>query len=814
MRNDFSPSPPLTNLPAQTTPFVGRQTELAEISSRLQASECRLLTLVGPGGVGKTRLALECAAQVTDPFPNGRFFIDLQAIQSPDLLATAVADALHLRLHPSQPVSQQLAHYFSQKRALLLLDNMEHLLDAAPLLDKLLLAAPALKLLVTSREALNLKAEWLFPLAGMAYPDSHLADDLEAYGAIAFFAQRARRLRPDFALDNEAEGVTRICQQVEGLPLAIDLAAAWVKTLRCADIAAEIQRNLDFLATRLRQSPAPHRSMRAVFDHSWQLLSPADQVLFRRLAVFPGGFTRLAAEQVAGASLADLTALADKSLLRWENNGRYHLHALLRQFALEKLNADPAEAEYARQRHCAYFADQLLAAETGLIGGAQAETLDRLQPDLDDIRAAWRCAIERQDAAALQKMGHSLSNYFQFRGRYQEPAEAIAAGLAVLAETAVFPQRDSTLSLFHLELAWLNIRFGRISKAAYHAAQAQAYLNRHGSPPPPGIGTDPRLAIGLIAVIRGDHREAQHQYAQAYAQSVRQGHFCNQHYACYGLANVALELNDLETAARYAHEGVVICAAQEEFWLRAYLLNQLGTIALRQGNLATAKGYYQESYAIRARFNDPEGMALALNYLGEIDLQQQEMAAAAAKFGHSLELYREIGDRGGLATALAGLGQTAVRQQQYDEARQHLGQALAIAADIGYVALLRGLRPWIERLLRHVRVSPAAPLDAVAVGEAEAVMAVVAQLQTLPFSSPTSAESILASPNDTLVEPLTGREIEVLQAIAQGLNNQQIADTLVLSLGTVKWYTGQIYSKLGVASRTQAIARARKLGFI
>lgn len=803
---------PGSNLPPQAAPFMGRQRELAEISERLQDPACRLLTLVGPGGVGKTRLALACAAQLAAPFPHGRFFVDLQPISSADLLATAVADALRLHLNPNQPTLQQIAHALSQKNALLLLDSMEHLLEAAPLLTDLLAAAPALKLLVTSREALNLATEWLYPLAGMGYPENHLADDLETYSAVAFFAQRARRLRPDFALDAEAEGVVRICQQVEGLPLALDLAAAWVKSLRCADIADEIQRNLDFLASRLRQSPAPHRSMRAVFDHSWRLMSEREQLLFCRLAVFQGGFTRPAADAVAGASLPDLSALVDKSLLRWEDNGRYHLHAILHQFALEQLSADPASLAALRQRHCDYFADFLRAAEAGLVGGGQFETLGRIQADLDNVRAAWRCAIERQDAAALQKMGHSLSNYFQFRGRYQEPAVAIAAGVAVLEQTAVSPQRDLTLLFFHLELAWLNIRFGRIKQAANHAAQAQNYLARCGGEPPPGIATDPRLALGLIAAIRGDYPEAQRHYAQAYAQSAQQGHRCNQHYACHGLANAALELGDLETAVRYAGEGLTLCLSQEEFWLRAYLLNQLGSIALRQGNLAAARRHYEESYAVRARFNDPEGMALALNYLGEIHAQQQDFAAAAACFQRSLDLYREIDDRGGLAAALAGLGQTALRQQQFTAAREYLAQALTLAAEIGYMALLPGLRPWIERLLRQLNAVPAASLEAVAAGEAEAITAVVAQLQAPIPDLPTAASP--THPNETLVEPLTERELEVLAAIGAGLSNQEIADRLVLSIGTVKWYCGQIYGKLGVSTRTQAIARARELGLL
>jgi predicted ATPase/DNA-binding CsgD family transcriptional regulator len=800
-----------TDLPRSLTPFIGREEELAGIMQRLQNPTCRLLSVIGPGGVGKTRLALECAVQLSDPFPDGRFFIDLQPVQSPESLVVAVADALSLRPSGSQSLARQLTTFLQEKTLLLLLDNMEHLLAGVPLLADLLLAAPDLKLLTTSREALNLDVEWLYPLAGLPYPDSHQVEDLEAYGAVALFSQRARRLRPGFSLDEEKAEVVAICRLVEGLPLALDLAATWVKTVTCAEIAAEIRQSLDFLSTQRRQTPAVHSSMRAVFEHSWQLLSGVEQTLFCRLAAFQGGFERQAAAQVTEASLLTLSALVDKSLLYREPNGRYYLHTLLHQFALERLTADADTAAAIRRQHCRYFADFMHGAVDGLKGKAQIETLDRIQADLENVRTAWRWAVAQQDGEAIQKISHALSNYFQLRGQYQEPVEAIEDGLAVMNQTAVSPQRDEALAMLHLELCWFSLRLGRIGKASYHAGQAQALLDAHQLLPPPGIGTDPRLGLGLSAATRGDYREALAQHQQAYDQSVRQGHTSNRLFACYGLADAALALDDLDTTVHYARQGVALSLAQEENWLRAYLLNQLGSVALRRGELQAAKGYYEESYAIRERFNDPEGMGLALNHLGEIYLQQAEMGAASECFSRSLSLYRETNDRGGLATALAKLGQTAVLQQQLDNARHHLAQALTIAAEIGYGSLLQALCPWLERLLRQLESEPAAPLAEVVAGKTEAVTAVAIQLQTLPISQISQPPDETAVGNATLLEPLTGREIEVLRHIAHGLTNREIADTLVIAPGTVKWYTGQIYGKLGVRSRTQAIACARQL---
>jgi ATP/maltotriose-dependent transcriptional regulator MalT len=585
--------------------------------------------------------------------------------------------------------------------------------------------------------------------------------------------------------------------------------------MRCASIATQIQRNLDFLASRLRHAPDAHRSMRAVYEYSWRLLSAEEQQVFRRLAVFRGGFQLEAAEQIASASLPVLSALTDKSLLRWEPNERYHMHQLLRQFGMEQLAAIPAEAGAVQQQHYQYYASFAAAALDGLIGGAQVATLNRLQAELENLRAAWQFALAQQDGLVIAQMAHVLSNFFQYRGRYREGAETMEEGLAVLSRTAPSRQRDGGMAMIHLELTWMNIRFGLISKATYHATQAQVLFDRHSILPPRGVATDPLLAFSLLASVRGNYAEALRLCQHSYDHSVQQAHLPNRAYACYGVAGAALELGDLDTAERYAREGTALCQAQGEYWLRAYLLNQLGALAVRRGDLSAAQRHYRESYEIREQFQDPEGMAAALNHLGDVYLQQGDGAAAAENFTRSLALYTDVSDRGGLATALTGLGQSAVLQHQYDSARCSFADALTIAAEIGYAALLRTLLPWVIGLLERCDATLAAPLAAAEAGEPAALAAIIEQLQQLPLQDTTPpAATTQPSSASILIEPLTERELEVLRLIAQGMSNQQVADRLILSLGTVKWYTVQIYGKLQVANRTQAVARAREINLL
>ncbi|MFQ6049389.1 MAG: BTAD domain-containing putative transcriptional regulator, partial [Phycisphaerae bacterium] len=305
-------SPPPEPQPEDTwqaaTPLFGRADELREIVSRLDNPFCRLLTLTGPGGIGKTRLAMQVAADKSGDFQHGVYFVPLAALSSPDFLVPAIAEALKLSLASSRSPRMQLLGYLRDKALLLVLDNFEHLVGGTSLLTDILTQAPQVKLLVTSRERLNLQREWVFEVQGLSCPEDANAADAEEHGAVQLFLHAARRLRPDYALtDRNRPAVIRICHLVGGMPLGIELAAGWVRILSTTAIADEIAHNLDALATTMRDVPERHRSLRAVFEESWQHLTPAEQAVFRRLSVFRGGFSREAAEQVARARLRILS---------------------------------------------------------------------------------------------------------------------------------------------------------------------------------------------------------------------------------------------------------------------------------------------------------------------------------------------------------------------------------------------------------------------------------------------------------------------------------------------------------------------------
>src|SRR6266508_6247890 len=376
-------------------PFVGRTKEVADITARLLNPECRLLTVTGLGGSGKTRLALESANTAAADFPHGAIFVHLQPLTLSELLVPTIARAVGLTFYGEGEPQDQLLDYLRDKTLLLILDNFEHVLDGAALVSTMLAYAPGITVLTTSRQALSLREEWLYPLKGLATPPSVYATSLEDYEAVQLFLSHARRVQPHFDLANEHESIIRICMMTAGLPLAIELAASWLKGLSVTHIAQEIQRNLDFLSTTTRNVEERHRSMRAVFDQSWTFLSDNERLIFARLSVFAGGFDRDAAEQVADASFSSLASLVEKSLLQIESSDRFGIHELLRQYAMEKLEeyGDTA-ATYAR--HSQYFAQLMLRHEAALQQPQQLETMQAIERDFDNIRLAWEWSAKNQ----------------------------------------------------------------------------------------------------------------------------------------------------------------------------------------------------------------------------------------------------------------------------------------------------------------------------------------------------------------------------------------------------------------------------------
>ena len=433
-------------LPTHLTSFVGRDKEITEITDLLAAPGCRLLTLVGPGGIGKTRLAVEAAVRMEQTFPDGIVFIALQPVPDVEGLAAAVATTLGLPLTGQQELRAHIYEYLRARRLLLILDNFEHLVDGSDLVTGMLQAASQVRCLVTSREALNLQEEWLYPLDGLDVPTEPFAASLASTGAVQLFVERAQRVNRAFGLPAEQDAVARICRLVEGMPLAIELAATWTKTLSCAVIADEIAQNIALLTTSLRNIPERHRSVRAAFDQSWTRLMDVERAVFTRLALFRGSFTLDAAIQVGGASPPILATLVDTSFVRRTSDGRYHLHELLRQYAEERLREAPEAFARTMEAHQRYYIRFLSERLQGSIGAGQAEVTREVAAEIDNIRAAWRQAAAQGDVEAIQQAVQTLSVFVFARGLYQDGVTACELAIQSLRTAPVSPARDHTLA--------------------------------------------------------------------------------------------------------------------------------------------------------------------------------------------------------------------------------------------------------------------------------------------------------------------------------------------------------------------------------
>jgi predicted ATPase/DNA-binding SARP family transcriptional activator len=398
-------------LPAPLTPFVGRERERAEIGALLRgerpgaSAACRLLTLVGPGGVGKTRLAIQVAHDVAPAFDDGVVFVPLDSVDYPVFLAPAIVEALGMSTEEENILSH-LRRVLRDQHLLMVLDNFDYLLEGTGLLVDLLRAAPRVNMLVTSQEPLNLQGEWQIPVRGLPLPQDSDAT-WERNSAVQVFLQSARRAQASFSPSKaDWPHIVRICRLVDGLPLGIELAAMWVPVLSCAEIAARIAESLEFLATEQHNVPARHRSLRAVFEHAWSLLSPQERRVFQRISVFVGGFRREAAEEVAGATLPLLRALMDRGLLRRQAGGRYDRHPLLWWYAAEKLGANPAERDAVRARHCAYYA-RVLEEQA-----ARPRDVASIESDIDNVRAAWVWAhTQHPETDAAQALKAALKRF-------------------------------------------------------------------------------------------------------------------------------------------------------------------------------------------------------------------------------------------------------------------------------------------------------------------------------------------------------------------------------------------------------------------
>jgi predicted ATPase/DNA-binding XRE family transcriptional regulator len=622
------------NLPPQLTAFVGRAGELAHIADCLADPVCRLLTLVGPGGIGKTRLALQAAVGQLGIFADGVYIVSLASVNSPDLIGPAIASALKISLQGQEDPTVQIVQYLREKHMLLVMDNFEQLLTAASLLIELLANSLKLKILVTSRERLNVREEWVFTLVGLSYPEGPAGHSITSYSAVQLFVQRARQVQTTFSLADNARAVMRICQAVEGMPLALELAATWLRVMPCQQIAEQIERGLDFLTTPLRDMPERHRSLRAVFEQSWQLLSEAERAVLMKLSVFHKGFDLEAAEAVAGASLALVASLADRSLLRLAQPGRYDLHELLRQFAFDKL-LQAGEVEPTRTRHLEYYTQWAEAVEPKLHGREQVAWFDRVDAEHDNLRSALAWATEGTAEAGL-RLAAALAWFWSIRGYWIEAEAWLDKVLTKANAVPTIAQADALLAkgLF----AW-DLRDARAVAIALYSESLTFYRE---------CGDKQRIAIALCHLSRpcrhGDPPQAAALLGEAYQ-------LCQELGDKRGTANVL------------------------------YLEGDLALDITKDYDLAVE--HLQASLRLFREVGDIFGIAHALLSLAELPRRHQDVSQAQALLEESLELFRQLRDRSYTAWTLYILASLARSTGDYERAQSLIEQSLALRRGMG-----------------------------------------------------------------------------------------------------------------------------------
>lgn len=838
-------------LPQTLTPFVGRREEIADLKRLLATQGCRLLTVVGAGGIGKTRLAIEAARRWQEAGGDAAF-VDLQPVQTTDLLIPAIAENLGLTQSGQEEPKRQLLHFLATRELLLVLDNFEHLTGGATLLSEVLQEAPGVKILVTSRTVLNLEEEWLYPAEGLRYPimGNVAKEDVEAYDAVQFFVACAQRVRPDFQLEKEVHGVARLCRLVEGMPLAIELAAAWTKLLSPEAIADEIEKDLAFLSTSRRNTPEKHRSMSVVFERSWELLSDEERRVFRRLSLFQGGFERDAAVEVAGASLPVLATLVDKSLLRWRADGRYQIHELLRQFAVDRLAQAPEKAREAHAAFGDYYARFLQGKVASLHGGRQREALEEIDAELGNVRAAWRWAVREKQLAAIRAMGPTLDAAFRYRGRYREGLQSFEDAVNALREEPPTAELDLTLLRAFISVAWFSTHLGRLEDALRAWRRCQKLYEKVEVRPLAGVATDPLLGLSYIAWAEGDYEGAVAYAEKALGQARADDHLWNQHTAHNFLARFYLADGALEPAERHVRTGVALARKMGNRWLLAHSFSDLGNVLSTKGEYEAAGENYRKSCTIWEEFGDYGSMATALDNLGKVALKRGAYDEAVASFVRSLEMGEKISSTAFYTImARTSLGETFLALNRPRKAAAEYRKALEATTEIGFLPHLlvtlagvgklflqedkeeRGLalltlvhhHPLGDAAVKEEAGRQIASIDPGRLAEGAAakpaleptVEEVMGELAELAAPAAEDAEPATNEPLVQLLpEPLSERELEVMGLIAAGLKNREIAEELYIALSTVKSHIKNIYGKMGVSNRVQAVSRARELNLI
>ncbi len=659
------------NIPEQLTELIGREEDLAEVSRLLDTS--RLVTILAPGGTGKTRLGLQVAADHTSQYPQGVFIVSLADISLSEEIAQSIADTLGLALSSDAEPMDQLTGYLKSRRILFVLDNFEHVADGAGIVPRILQTDPLVSIIVTSRTKLNVQGETVFSLGGLsaAWDDP---DQALHTSASRLFVESARRARTDFALRaGELQPLARILELTGGLPLAVILAAAWVEVLSVSEIADELEDSLEILQTSASDVPDRQRSMRAVFDYTWRQLKEGEQSVLSAISVFRGGFSREAAKAVAGASLVDLANLSGKSLItRDDENGRYSIHELIRQYAQSELEREPARYQETLEAHAAFFGGLVDEASEFLSSADQPRMLAMVETDLENIRMAWRMSVTASNSRHVRSMSIPLFFLYEVRGWYQSGAAFFGEasdGFMLDSPDEADAVATALLASIH---AWFLGLVGQTESAQRQAADAVDTLRT--------LGDDRALWLGLqcyclaLAYSGGDWSEiAEEGLALGERMDGPFWHASMKNWR----AGAASNMGELDLGARLLTEGREVLGRLDEHWYLGANFGHHGTIATRQEHPEEAVGLFRRSVERSGQIGHLRSLQLSLVGLGTAALALREFDEAEEAFLEGLEVSERMGLTREVLQVLTQLARVRAETDRVGEAVELLAAVIA-----------------------------------------------------------------------------------------------------------------------------------------